>query len=72
AALDAAAEVAEEVEETAIVEHAVNDELAARMTELESELALARATADRLAEKQVLVSAELYLKRREYSDIIGA
>lgn len=72
AALEVAAEVAVETEEIAIVEHEVNDELAARMTELESELALARATADRLAEKQVLVSAELYLKRREYSDIIGA
>lgn len=72
AALEASAQEAEQAEETAIVAHDANDELTTRMAELESELALTRATADRLAEKQVLVSAELYLKRSEYSDIISA
>jgi chromosome segregation ATPase len=75
---EAAAEAAAEASEaagptttTALAERVEVDALAERMVALESELALARATAERLAEKEVLVSAELYLRRREYSDIVA-
>lgn len=71
AIMGTATEVVEAAEATALVEHVEVDALADRMVELESELALARATADRLAEKQILVLAELTLRRRKYSDIIA-
>jgi chromosome segregation ATPase len=68
---EAAVEVVEEVESTALAERDETDLLSDRLVELESQLALARATADRLAEKEVLVSAELFLRRREYKDIVA-
>jgi chromosome segregation ATPase len=40
------------------------------MADLESQLALARATAERLAEKEALVAAEVLLRRREYRDVV--
>jgi len=66
-----AAAIAETAETTALAERAETDGIAERMVALESELALARATAERLAEKEVLVSAELFLRRREYNDIVA-
>lgn len=65
-------EAAESTATTALAERVEVDALTERMVALESELALARATAERLAEKEVLVSAELYLRRREYSDIVAS
>ncbi len=60
-----------QVAETAILaEQTENNEAALRMAELESQLALARATAERLAEKEALVAAEVLLRRREYRDIL--
>jgi len=74
ARLDATAEVAAEasaIAETAVVaEQAASEDNAVRMADLESQLALARATAERLAEKEALVAAELLLRRREYRDIV--
>jgi chromosome segregation ATPase len=62
---------ASEVAETAILaEQTESEESAVRMADLESQLALARATAERLAEKEVLVSAEVLLRRREYRDVV--
>jgi chromosome segregation ATPase len=72
--LDAAAEIALEASQVAeiaiLAEQAESDEAAVRMAELESQLALARATAERLAEKEALVAAEVLLRRREYRDIL--
>ena len=68
ATVEAAVEIAEI---TALAEHVETEALTERMAALESELALARATAERLAEKEVLVSAEMYLRRREYGDIVA-
>ncbi len=65
------AEAAEETEITALAERVETAAMAERVAALESELALARATAERLAEKEVLASAELYLRRREYGDIVA-
>jgi chromosome segregation ATPase len=66
-----ASEAAEAAETAMAVEQTTNEESAARMAELEGQLALARATAERLAEKEALASAELYLRRREYRDIVA-
>ena len=66
------AEVIESAETTALAEHVKTEAMTDRMAALESELALARAAAERLAEKEVLVSAELYLRRREYGDIVAS
>lgn len=71
-AIAVAAEAAEEAESTALAAPVETDALSERLVELEGQLALARATADRLAEKEVLVSAELFLRRREYNDIVAA
>ena len=68
---EAASEASEAAETAITVEQNTNEESAARMAELEGQLALARATAERLAEKEVLASAELYLRRREYRDIVA-
>ena len=76
ARLDAAAETAleasEVAESTILAEQAENEEAAVRMAELESQLALARATAERLAEKEALVAAEVLLRRREYREILAS
>lgn len=65
-----AAEASAVAETAVLAEQSVSEESAARMAELESQLALARATAERLAEKEALVSAELLLRRREYRDVV--
>lgn len=73
----AVAEAAERAEDTGHAESTAlagqneREEISTRMAELESQLALARATAERLAEKEALVSAELLLRRREYRDVVS-
>lgn len=42
-----------------------------RLAALEQEMALAHAAAERLAEKEALVSAELFLRQRAYRDILA-
>lgn len=64
------AEIAESAESTALAGQSEREEISMRMAELESQLALARATAERLAEKEALVAAELLLRRREYRDVV--
>lgn len=67
----AARAAANKTAETAVVAGQVeSEESAMRLADLESQLALARATAERLAEKEALVSAEVLLRRREYRDIV--
>lgn len=65
------AEDAGRTESTALTGQSEREEISTRMAELESQLALARATAERLAEKEALVSAELLLRRREYRDVVS-
>ncbi|MCS6824976.1 MAG: hypothetical protein NZ553_00025 [Caldilinea sp.] len=68
-------EIEESAEEqkstTALAERPQESDLSDRVVELEHQLALARAAADRLAEKEALVAAELFLRRREYRDILA-
>lgn len=70
-----ALEVEESSEErsavTALAERPQESDLSERLVELEHQLALARAAADRLAEKEALVAAELFLRQREYRDILA-
>ena len=70
-----ALEVEESPEEqstvTALAERLQESDLSERLVELEHQLALARAAADRLAEKEALVTAELFLRQREYRDILA-
>lgn len=70
-----ALEVEESPEEqsavTALAERSQESDLSERLVELEHQLALARAAADRLAEKEALVTAELFLRQREYRDILA-
>ncbi|HAJ37081.1 MAG TPA: hypothetical protein DCL15_15485 [Chloroflexi bacterium] len=66
-----AAEASEIAETAVLAEQNVSEESAARMAELESQLALARATAERLAEKEALISAELLIRRHEYRDLVA-
>lgn len=71
AATDMVAEVAAAAESAAEIEQMEDEATATRMFALESELAIARATAERLADKEALMSAEIYLRRRTYSDIVA-
>lgn len=70
AAATLAAEASEVAETAVLTSQVESEESAVRMADLESQLALARATAERLAEKEALVSAEVLLRRREYRDIV--
>lgn len=64
-------EAGEPSESAALAGQSQQEENSMRIAELESQLALARATAERLAEKEALVSAELLLRRREYRDVVA-
>lgn len=70
AATTIAVEASETAETTVLAGQVESEESAVRMADLESQLALARATAERLAEKEALVAAEVLLRRREYRDVV--
>jgi chromosome segregation ATPase len=67
-----AAEAGETTETAVLAGQNSGEESAARMAELESQLALARATAERLAEKEALISAELLIRRHGYRDLVAS
>ncbi|GIV71745.1 MULTISPECIES: helix-hairpin-helix domain-containing protein [Caldilinea] len=58
-------------EKAALAEQPEESEPDKRLAALEQEVALARAAAARLAEKEALVSAELFLRQRAYRDILA-
>jgi chromosome segregation ATPase len=70
AATTIAVEASETAETAVLAGQVESEESAVRMADLESQLALARATAERLAEKEALVAAEVLLRRREYRDVV--